>query len=144
MNAPAAIAVSLSRPKIHRLPGKQAAFPSYGHTPVLALGIILISFAGKVGFLNILSSLLSGKSDVAEVVSSAQAATSSPDMVLGDATVVTPKDNGKTIVIAGQSGAIVGQLAKIPVPEGQMAEITTRSEVDNNTGRELLSIVNKY
>ena len=53
-------------------------------------------------------------------------------------------DTNQTIIIEGKSEAIVGQMAKIPSENGNIADIKTVSEVDNRAGRELLSIISKY
>lgn len=61
------------------------------------------------------------------------------------ANLVTPAPaGGGTIVIKDDKQAIVGQMAKIPSQNQQITEIKSVSNVDNNIGRELLSIVGKY
>jgi hypothetical protein len=53
-------------------------------------------------------------------------------------------DSSQTILIEGKTEAIVGQLARIPSENSSISDIKTVSEVDNRTGRELLSIISKY
>lgn len=52
--------------------------------------------------------------------------------------------NGKTIVLQDKNDKIIGQMARIPAESEPITEIKSASEVDNNAGRELLSIINKY
>ena len=49
-----------------------------------------------------------------------------------------------TIILQGDADAIVGQLVKIPAENEHITEIKSVSEIDNNAGRELLSIISKY
>ncbi len=51
---------------------------------------------------------------------------------------------GTTIMLKDQSGAIVGQMARIPLENEQITEVKPINNVDNGGGRELLSIVGKY
>lgn len=50
----------------------------------------------------------------------------------------------KTIVLEGNNGTIVGQMARIPLENEQITEIKPLQDIDNVAGRELLSIINKY
>lgn len=57
---------------------------------------------------------------------------------------LTDESQGKTIILQGKNESIIGQMARIPLESEQITEIKSVSEVDNSTGRELLSIINKY
>jgi len=51
---------------------------------------------------------------------------------------------GTTITLKDKSGSIVGQMARIPVENEQITEVKAINTVDNGSGHELLSILNKY
>lgn len=53
-------------------------------------------------------------------------------------------EKAPTILLRGQSEAIIGQMAKIPAENEPVIEMRAASEVDNNASRELLSIISKY
>lgn len=61
-----------------------------------------------------------------------------------DAQAALPAEKPPTILLRGRSEAIIGQMAKIPSDSEPIIETTAASDVDNNTARELLSIVSKY
>lgn len=52
--------------------------------------------------------------------------------------------SGSTIRLKDHSGAIIGQMAKIPLENEQITEIKAINDIDNDAGRELLSIISKY
>lgn len=69
-----------------------------------------------------------------DAISAAQAAPATP---LKD-------KSGSTILLKDHSGAIIGQMAKIPLENEQITEIKAINDIDNGAGRELLSIISKY
>ncbi len=73
----------------------------------------------------------------------AQAASPAPAVQEAMVTQEVP-EKSPLIVITGDAGTIVGQMARIPAENEQVTEIKSPSEVDKETGRELLSIIGKY
>src|SRR5581483_9918244 len=63
---------------------------------------------------------------------------------VADAQAALPAEKPPTILLRGQSEAIIGQMAKIPAENEPVIETKAVSEVDNSAGRELLSIISKY
>ena len=61
-----------------------------------------------------------------------------------DAQASVLSDKSPTIMLRGQSEGIVGQMARIPSGSVPIVEMRAASNIDNNTARELLSIVSKY
>jgi hypothetical protein len=51
---------------------------------------------------------------------------------------------GNTVIFHGNTDFIVGQMAKIPFENEQITEIKPVQNIDNEAGRELLSIISKY
>lgn len=144
-----AMAMTVSRPKIHRLP-KQKPAPRHR----LAAAVVSYGAAAKLVFT--LSSLALALLLVGLIANRFvppslfdQEAQSRPVVLTGPAIFeASPAAGGtprqKAIVIKGQKEMIVGQLTKISPSSAPASEVTARSEVDNRKGRELLSIVNQY
>ena len=63
---------------------------------------------------------------------------------VSDAQAAAPGEKLPTILLRGQSEAIIGQMARIPVENEPIIEMQAVSTVDNNAARELLSIISKY
>lgn len=59
-------------------------------------------------------------------------------------TYTTPDNSDTTIRLKDDSSVIVGQMARIPIENGEITEVKRINTVDNGGGRELLSIVGKY
>lgn len=139
------MSAAVTRPKIHKLPAlprsekKRPSLKGYGLAGVVALLVLSVASLTHIRQRNTVPVPASsyavqepsaGKPE-SGVVTSAMADTLSPD--------------GKTIVLeGGESGRIVGRLAKIPAESEQITEIKPVSDIDNATGHELLSIIGKY
>jgi len=72
-------------------------------------------------------------------IGDAQAATNMPIMAS-----LQPDRSAKVISLTDNSGGIVGQMVKIPAENEQITEIKALRDIDNDAGRELLSIISKY
>jgi hypothetical protein len=145
MNLNAASSVISPRPKVHRLPGhllRPAKKPSAAGLIFLKSGTMLaVIFMVFIGLSQIIPQLSATQGSVAQTL---QVSASIPVAEVMVATLRPEKSKDGTIVIVGQSGSIIGRLAKIPAQNEQITEIKPVSEVDNKAGRELLSIINKY
>jgi len=137
MSQEAVMTVPLSRPKIHRLPAapsRHSKKPAQVNVPLLialALGVTLIAASHLIS----------------KDYTSNPAMADAPDALPMSSTFANNAASDKsssTIVIKGQDGSIVGQMAKIPAQNQPITEVKTVSNVDKGNGRELLSIVNKY
>jgi hypothetical protein len=118
----------VSRPKVYRLPKEQEteskSFALYGALGVIALVILCGSAYSIVGFVNKTQAQAEAKS----IANLAPSAGAQPNM----------------INIQDSSGQIVGELAKIPADRERGMEVSTTSNVDSDTGKELLKIIGKY
>ncbi len=85
-----------------------------------------------------------GKTLKAEAVATLQPASGGNMSMIPTVSEAAASEQAKSINIQGNSGSIVGQMAKIPTENDQITEIKTVSDVDNTAGRELLSIISKY
>lgn len=129
-----------SRPKVHRLPAPRKSTRKHIAPQLFGLGFVAAAtLAGWIGLnfyqpeqVNSSVSHNIGTAGFMPSVSEAAASTLSPE-----------KDN-KTIVIQSNNDTIVGQMAHIPAQNEQITEVKTASDIDNNAGRELLSIISKY
>jgi hypothetical protein len=142
MSHQAVVSASLSRPKIHRFPAAASRRSKWllFVTPVfMRTGMM---FAALAVVVIMLSRLISFSSTAHFSMESALSA--SPTPVSNAMAAPIEKQSGDTIVITGNTGTIVGQMAKIPAQNEQITEIKPVTEVDNRSGRDLLSIINKY
>lgn len=129
--------VPLSRPKIHRLPA--APSRDLKKTQPLSVSVLFALAAGLVA--------ITANHMIAKDYTANPAMADAPEMLPVTPTLANPAPSEKsssTIVIKGQEGSIIGQMAKIPVQNLPITEVNTVSNVDKTSGRELLSIVNKY
>ncbi len=140
MTSPALALNTPIRPKIYRLPAarpqkKAALLPKHAFFGAFCLAATALVVMGTGSLLAHIAS------DEAEnkVISDAAAAFPPP----GKPQTRTVKQ-GQAIVITGNNGGIVGQMAKIPVQNEQIVEIKTVSGVDKRTGHDLLTIIGKY
>lgn len=142
---------SPSKPKVHRLPAlvtrkKKKPTDIFKRSPMfLFAGLVMLLFAASFSIKKPESEALTVKpSDDAKTIM----ADNDPvaPITMADARVgsVLPEKISKTIVIKGQAGIIIGQMAKIPAESEQITEIKAVSDIDNDAGRELLSIISKY
>ena len=142
-----------TRPKIHRLPGVLAAEKKgpvrTPHAPksmridftklyVGAAGLLVVVGMG-VGLFAHPGEVTDKTPEALEALTVAPSGSSDESLLV--AAVKAPSD---TIIIKGERGGIVGQMARIPSPNVQITEVQGVSNVDKSSGRELLSIVNKY
>jgi hypothetical protein len=127
-----------TRPKVHRLPAiakpsQKLTFPQGVMTSAVVL--IIAGVGLTLSHKSIDESIVKAPAIPAEMQATPR--TQEPD--------ATPsRSNSSTIVIKDKNEGIVGQMAKIPSPNVQITEIQAVSNVDKGSGRELLSIVNKY
>lgn len=138
MNAKPIAVAPISRPKIHRLPKSRErrrapALPLAVLTAV-ALTVMLLAAKKTTDIL---------RRDPARAVRLEKPVANS---LVSDAaaSMALPPRNSQTIVLKGSEGAIIGQMARIPLENEQITEIKAVSDVDNHAGRELLSIISKY
>lgn len=136
-------------PKIHRLP----RLPEREPTPVRApsvessaksgkswIFLILFAMVATISIKAIRQETLPADAGAGEAQLAPAAGGSVPDSTLPGGL----NKGTKTIMIQGKNEVIVGQLTKIPAQNEQITEVKSASEVDNNAGRELLSIISKY
>ena len=138
--------VCVSRPKVHRLPkrdanvrakkGQQVKFVAVGGAALLVAGVAILVFTPEKTLLSgrILPAISVGSQD-ASMIGDAQASV--------DGTIHAAKRN-KIITIHNDSEYIVGQMAKIPAENEQITEIKPINDIDSHAGKELLSIISKY
>ncbi|MFW0777796.1 MAG: hypothetical protein ACN2B6_08785 [Rickettsiales bacterium] len=125
--------ISLSRPKVHRLPSATPrTSKKFTYFSIVFAAILLLVLMGMMLNRMIFS--------MTEAVPVPEMAPMKPSLA---APVVPAKEEG-TIVITDKSQAIVGQLTKIPSQNQQITGIKSVSEPDKKPGKELLSIVNKH
>jgi hypothetical protein len=140
MRASPPVLASVSRPKIHRLPGlPQEPRPSrlvntvlsYGNTVKLAFTVSSVVLV--LIFLVLFASRFFPAALTQDIVATASAGT------------VTASPLEKTIVLRNENQVIIGQMARISSPIAPSSEVSTMSsDVDKRKGRELLSIINQY
>ena len=139
MNSEAVMSAPISRPKIHRLPGN-ASSSARKRFPLKVPAFNRHSWA-----LMILALVLVGVYMVsAERLENTAKNTLQAPISDAMAHVPAPDEQGDTIVLTGQKGTIVGQMAKIPAKNEQITEIETVSEVDKGDKQDLLSIVGQH
>lgn len=120
-----------SRPKIHRLPqSKIHEGELYVSRAVLVVCLALLLVA-------VIPALWSfrtvGKSTIASSIPPSQAQ------------VIAPTANPvQGIPVRDETGAMVGQLAKMPADVEKGASINSVSKVDPQSGKELMKIIGKY
>ena len=149
----------VSRPKIHRLPRpcrsrpKKASksvtpgFPLFWAAIFLAfVGISMIhqpaATAGLQRRHDVHRRLLPAISVSAQDGSASRAIIPDADASTGRRPA---EKQGKPSSLQGdKSDAIVGQMARIPAENEQITEIKSVSDIDKDSGRELLSIISKY
>lgn len=132
------LAIGPSRPKIHRLP------PLRKESRVARLWRAAYGLAttNKVAIVSSLASVLVVSALILHINKLWEGGSFIPQA----SAHVIPAETGKStqsIVISGQNGTIVGQIAKIPAQQEKGAPIDTMSNVDNTAQRDLLSVVNK-
>lgn len=160
-----------ARPKIHRLPAAYARKPAeksafsktqllWGSAFLLLVGSGLAVFSQSIEMKKEVletatmvpqisvtppepaheeKSLLSGASEIlSPAIGDAQAATGMKGLP------ESLEKTGNTVIFHGNSDFIVGQMAKIPLENEQITEIKPVQNIDNEAGRELLSIISKY
>lgn len=132
MSSEAVLAVPLSRPKIHRFPAASGRVP-LAYPPAGRRFFLLFALA--------LAAALIVRSVSGPMKDGETAAAHSPH-----AQAAAPQKAVKsTIVInGGDSGTIIGQMAKIPLESEHITEVKPASDVDKRAGRELFSIISKY
>lgn len=121
----------LSRPKIHRLPAQRPLKST--KSPQLATAFALVLAVALLG-LSLRPQVPSNVPETPEMAPAA-AETKAPERVAASRDTIIIKENGQ---------AIVGQMAKIPAAGEHGVEVSSISNVDKGTGRELLSIIDKY
>ncbi len=131
-----------SRPKVFRPPApppQKIATPS-GNAKVVWLlcGLVLLALA-------VASVVVQKRADRPGSATAGKSPPADSDLspIVSDA-AASSENSGKTIVLQGPSGTIIGQLARIPGQTEQITEIKAVSDIDNDAGRELLSIISKY
>jgi hypothetical protein len=145
MNAQSIVSTTSSpKPKVFRLPPVAAA-------PVKqpkSRSISLLYWGGLLLILALIWPVSYAFSSLSRNVPLGQAAHESLEGILqppvADAQASVPAEKPPTILLRGQSEAIIGQMAKIPAENEPIVETKAVSKVDNNAGRELLSIISKY
>lgn len=135
MSHEAVLSAPLSRPKIHRPPSFSPKASKIPPSVTVILPILLAAIIAAV----MVSKLINryNSEELALIVPVTQMQPVMPAV----SDEVQPSG---TIVIKGQEGTIVGQMAKVPVQSSKIGEIKTVSHVDNGGSRDLLSIVGKY
>jgi hypothetical protein len=159
MSAEAVVSISLSRPKIHRLPAATPTHHTYIHRfkgrvrSIISRRVLfmtsgaLVSMVVLAVLLNGFVSMLAYHINALPQFASVSGANASLLQGFGDAMAspsASSAKQGKTIIITSDNGSIVGQMAQIPDRMETPGNIKTMSDIDKNTGRELLSIVDKY
>lgn len=137
MSQEAVMTAPLSRPKVHRLPVAASRFAKTPRTVNIPLLIALGLGVTLIAASHLISKDYTANPAMAELPGVLPAIKISSSPEISDKT-------SATIVIKGQEGTIVGQMARIPAQNQPITEVKTVSNVDKSTGRELLSIVNKY
>jgi hypothetical protein len=142
------VTLSVSRPKIHRPPSflsEKKRRNSY-QLPSLVRGVRLGLLLAVASLALFIASRMITTPNATVTVAATRLEPSAGDAMamLPQAQIEQARRKGKTIMIEGKNGTIVGQLAKIPSENGGISEISTVSDVDNRAGRELLSIISKY
>ncbi len=122
-----------SRPKVHRPPLGSASRPPLVRAKTaavvlsLALLILIIKSYSPPHYTTEMTAEIAPAQHVDPAREKNEVRTS-PDMV----------------VIKDANQAIIGQMTRIPVPTQPSGDIKTVTHVDNASGKELLSIVNRY
>lgn len=144
MYSEALVSAPLSRPKIHRLPVFLAHERQKQH--MQRNGIYVAAVLVLLTLLAYATDRMARRSPEAQQQMTTGLAAYPPlDIVEEDKSLILPTvKHRQTVVITDKNGGIIGQLARIPTQNQQMAEIKTISEIDNRAGRELLGIIGKY
>jgi hypothetical protein len=144
-----------SRPKVGRLPklppAAQACPPrarlrNTGFYFMVWLGLFAALFAGSL-LIKRSSSISLQAIEVPPVVvtpSSSFADSGLPGAISDAQAAALTEKSSNTILLQDKGSMIIGQMAKIPAENEHITEVKPGSDIDNNTGRELLSIVSKY
>lgn len=132
------------RPKVFKLPPAAPPVPlsrSFAARVVDSHPLVLASLLLAIGV-----SLLLSKKPLLVITHepSPMAIEASAAAPAAKATSLQAANQGNNVALHDDSGAIVGQLAKIPAETEQITEIKSVSDIDNGAGRELLSIISKY
>jgi hypothetical protein len=138
--------VSPPKPKVFRIP------PALPATPVIQSQAVRSGRFWQWGVFLLALSLIwpvsYAMSSLSRVIPSTQADRDGLEGILqppvSDAQASIAAEKPPTILLRGQSEAIIGQMAKIPAENEPVIETRAISAVDNNAGRELLSIISKY
>lgn len=151
MMSEAIVAAPLSRPKIHRLPALAAG----GRDPLAANQKALALSVGALALLTVVAYTADKLAyrPAHEPVPVAAEEPAIPEIAPSDAleppdiaqlAPAAPAQQVQTIVIEGQDGGIVGQMAKIPDKNARIGDIESVSAQGGHTGAELLGIINRY
>ena len=154
MSSITASSITISRPKVHRLPvNKPAILPEKNISfKWLVVGTAIVGISAVMLFSKDQSidnnKINTSKAAIVPSISvSPQAGAVSDASIIGDAQAAIPviahKGSG-IISLHNDSDHIVGQMAKIPVESEQITEVLPTNNIDNHAGRELLSILSKY
>lgn len=145
MYSEAMVSAPLSRPKIHRLP--VTLLHDRRHAKNRRAAIVTTAAIVSLTLLAYMADRLarSGAEPVAQepAIPDIYEPKAMTDAAPAKA-ALAPAASGQSIVIRGEHGGIIGQLARIPTQNQQMTEIKTISEIDNRAGRELLGIIGRY
>ena len=125
-------AVPVSRPKIHRPPAFLTQKPKKSYSKA------------AIGAAAVLSLFLAVSLAVHKMPSKQNEDEFEDPLPLSSAHASLVKKSANTIALVDKSSGIIGQMAKIPAESEQIVEVKPTSEVDNNSARELLSIISKY
>lgn len=142
MNAKLPASVNSSRPKVNRPPAFLQPKPrTNSYVKMLVRGLAIAAVLLIAVAVIEKTAHLAKKTETANAPASAESAGMlSPS--IGDAQAYSGP--GKTFVLQGGSETIVGQMARIPAENEQITELKSVSDIDNDAGRELLSIISKY
>ncbi len=151
MTAHIAHMANVSRPKVHRLPRRahetrrlqlMAAILSYGNAAkfIFTLSSLVLALVLSVLFLGRPLALMTSDSAKKPVTIADSGLFSSADAVASAISTASP---AKTIILKGDQGMIIGQMARLSAPALSSGDISAVSEVDNHREQELLSILNR-
>jgi len=148
---PPSASAAAPRPKIHRLPPAASHSPEKHPYTANSSGLwrwgAFLFVLGLVWTVGQKQATAYFKHDTLKLAALAPVENIQPESILqplSDAQAAALPERPATIMLRGSSETIIGQMAKIPAENEQITEIKAVSEVDNNAGRELLSIISKY
>ncbi len=145
MSTDTTVSTSFSRPKVHRLPEstrrpqkKPLVINPFHSSHSRRLMVKIGGMAAAVVFIGVLASYF--PTDPARHLPSSVGEAG----MISNAMASVNTEQNKTIILKDQNEGTVGQMAKMPDAPVPAGEVSSTSMVDNRSGRNLLSIINRY